>query len=542
MKKQIHLSIGGMACINCQEIIEEGLNSTKGVSKASVSYPKGKADIEYDDSRISEKKIVKTIEGLGYKVLRGDKASSFDIVTALCILFVITVLFYLLQSFGILTRLAPQELAESGMGYGMLFVIGLFTSVHCIAMCGGIGLSQSLPARRAKSDAGSGGSQTFMPSLAYNLGRVCSYTFIGFILGLTGMLISGGSGAGISTRVQGAIKILAGIFMVVMGINMLGIFPGLRSISIPTPHFIAKAIGQKRRTVSRPYIVGMLNGLMPCGPLQSMWILALATGNPLAGALSMFLFSLGTVPLMLGLGSFVSALGRKFTDQVKTAGSVLVVVLGLSMLSQGGELSGWLPTNLLLYLVIALAVSGVLISIPKGKGIMQYASYAASFILVAGAFALWHTGMIVPVSNLNTESNINTESNVNIQADNTSLVTETDAGAVEEVRDPEAETVKEDEPVDRIQPTASVQEINSILVPGRYPDITVKKGLPVRWTIDAAQGTLNGCNGRMIIPDYGIEHTFEFGENVIEFIPEETGLIRYTCWMGMVQGTINVVE
>ena len=95
-----------------------------------------------------------------------------------------------------------------------------------------------------------------------------------------------------------------------------------------------------------------------------MWIVALATGNPFAGAMSMFLVRLGTVPLMLGLGSIVSLLGKKFTDQVIRVGAILVVVLGLSMLSQGGALSGWLPSELLLYLIVAFAAAGVLISLP----------------------------------------------------------------------------------------------------------------------------------------------------------------------------------
>ena len=59
-------------------------------------------------------------------------------------IFVIAFLFLVLQHFGILNHLAPDSLAETGMGYGMLFVIGLITSVHCIAMCGGINLSQTL--------------------------------------------------------------------------------------------------------------------------------------------------------------------------------------------------------------------------------------------------------------------------------------------------------------------------------------------------------------------------------------------------------------
>ena len=79
---------------------------------------------------------------------------------------------------------------------------------------------------------------------------------------------------------------------------------------------------------------------MPCGPLQSMQIVALASANPFTGALSMFFFALGTIPLMLGFGSIVAGLGKRFTKQVLKCGAILVVVMGLSMMSQGTALSG----------------------------------------------------------------------------------------------------------------------------------------------------------------------------------------------------------
>ena len=79
---------------------------------------------------------------------------------------------------------------------------------------------------------------------------------------------------------------------------------------------------------------------MPCGPMQSMQIIALGSGNPVSGAFAMLMFSLGTVPLMLGFGSIVSVLGKKYTKIVMRAGCILVVVLGLAMLSQGVSLSG----------------------------------------------------------------------------------------------------------------------------------------------------------------------------------------------------------
>ena len=234
MSKRIHLNIGGMTCINCQNTIENGLKYTEGVTGATVSFSKGTADVEYDEKRISKDDIIKVIENLDYEVISPDKSSSFDPVSSVSILVIIVALYYICQSLGILNRLVPASLADTGMGYGMLFVIGLITSVHCIAMCGGIGLSQSLP---KKEDLSGNASklQTFVPSLAYNLGRVCSYTVIGFVLGLIGMIIGGGSDVGISSLLQGLLKIIAGLFMVVMGLNMLGIFPWLRKFTIHPP-------------------------------------------------------------------------------------------------------------------------------------------------------------------------------------------------------------------------------------------------------------------------------------------------------------------
>jgi plastocyanin domain-containing protein len=87
-----------------------------------------------------------------------------------------------------------------------------------------------------------------------------------------------------------------------------------------------------------------------------------------------------------------------------------------------------------------------------------------------------------------------------------------------------------------------VQIFNSTLRPGAYPAITVQQGVPVKWIITAPQGSINGCNNRMIIREYKIEHRFTPGENVIEFTPEKTGRFSYSCWMGMIRSSITVVE
>lgn len=498
MDKTIRLHIGGMTCVNCQNKIEKTLNHTEGVINAIVSYNNATADIVYNEEAISLKEIITAIEKLGYEVIRRKKTAGSNIANTVCMLVIIVSLYVMLQSMGILNLLVPSQLADTKMGYGMLFVIGLITSVHCIAMCGGINLSQCIPQVTQGEADNTSKMATFCPALAYNMGRVLSYTAVGFVLGLVGFLMGGGTDVGFSILLQGILKIIAGLFMVIMGINMLGLFPWLRKFTIRMPKSLVRKVGNQKAKASRPFLVGILNGFMPCGPLQSMWIVALAAGNPFAGALSMFLFSLGTVPFMLGLGSIVSVLGRRFTDQVMRIGAVLVVVLGLAMLSQGGSLSGWISPDLLLVLIIAFCIVGVLFSIPVENRAVKSLVKAAFPVIVVGAYALWiFQGTLVQNSSA---------------AENNAEVVD------------------------------GVQVVSSTLQAGRYPNITVQAGVPVKWVIDAPDGSINGCNNRILISDYGIEYTFHTGENVIEFTPVNVGTVRYSCWMGMIRGNIFVMD
>ena len=105
----------------------------------------------------------------------------------------------------------------------------------------------------------------------------------------------------------GIFAILSGVFMVIMGLNMLNVIPWLKKINPHMPKIFGRKI-QGSKGKHGPFIVGLLNGLMPCGPLQAMQLYALGTGSFLMGAASMFVFSLGTVPLMFGFGALSSLL------------------------------------------------------------------------------------------------------------------------------------------------------------------------------------------------------------------------------------------
>ena len=268
-----------MTCINCQTRIQNALKKQPGITRAAVSYETETADVLYDSSVISLEQIQGLIDELGYSA-SVQKASHTKIVgQILRELGIIVILYFLLRHFGILNYLAPASLADAQMSYGMLFVIGLITSVHCIAMCGGINLSQTLQKSSEQSANVSSISRAmFQNAAAYNAGRIISYTIIGGILGGIGAITGMAGTLQTSSFFQGLLKLLAGALMVVMGINMLGLFPRLRRfhLQIPLPHFQKgkpQKASHKRRT---PFIIGLFNGLMPCGPLQSMQIVALA--------------------------------------------------------------------------------------------------------------------------------------------------------------------------------------------------------------------------------------------------------------------------
>lgn len=505
------LIIGGMTCINCQNKIEKKLHNTEGIKSVRVSYSKGAADIVYDISSISLNEINAIIKKLGYGVLTGREKIQPRLSRVIGISLVIVSIYVILEHFGILNMLVPSKLADTRMGYGMLFIIGLITSVHCIAMCGGIALSQCIPHSGVQTGEKQGRFSAFIPALLYNLGRVISYTAVGFLLGFVGLLFGGGADAGLPIMVQGILKLIAGLFMVIMGLNMLSIFPWLRKLQPKMPKILVGKLSLNGDKNRGPLFVGLLNGLMPCGPLQSMQIVALASGNPFAGALSMFLFSLGTVPLMLGLGSVVSVLGAKFTEKVMNVGAILVVTLGLAMLSQGGSLSGLLPADLLLPVIIALFALGIVVSIPFPKKYQNALSTVAILCLAVVVLYTWHSG---DIGNNNGNAP---------ESENESIVSDTADSSSQNVGD--------------------TQVIESTLSSRSYPDITVQAGTPVKWIIDASEGSLNGCNSRIYIQEYDIlNYSLETGENIIEFTPTETGTFIYSCWMGMIRGSITVVE
>lgn len=338
------LQVDNMTCTSCEMRIEKVVGRLQGVKRVKAVFSSSTVEITYDANRIDLDQITATIEQEGYPVdgttpraaTQSETTQAKDTIRINQLLGIGIILFalYMIINRTIGFNLIPE--VNQSMGYGVLFAVGLLTSLHCMAMCGGINLSQCVSYK--VDGSGEGKFAKLKPSLLYNGGRVISYTIVGGIVGALGSVVS------FSGTAKGIVAIIAGVFMVIMGLNMLNIFPWLRKLNPRMTRFFGNKIYNNKGEYG-PFYVGLLNGLMPCGPLQAMQIYALGTGSAAAGALSMFMFSLGTVPLMFGLGAISSFLSSKFTHKMLKVSAVLVIVLGVVMLNRGLALSGWsVPT------------------------------------------------------------------------------------------------------------------------------------------------------------------------------------------------------
>lgn len=318
--KTIH--IRGMFCVHCEETIRKALLALPGVESADVSWEKEIAVVTGNPSLWDDGLIRKTIEDAGYEVIPTGE-SRLQIASILVILLALWVIANHLgwtQVFNLFPRI------ETSLNIGALFLTGLLTSVHCLAMCGGINLTQSVMASSQKQ-------KILRSNVLYHTGRVLSYTLIGAIAGGIGSVLS------LSGIFKGFAAVTAGIAMLIMALNMLGVFRFLRKLR---PKFSGKTHASlfARIKSGSSFLIGLLNGLMPCGPLQAMQLYALSTGSILQGALSMLAFSLGTIPLMFGFGLISSKLNRKYSQVMLTVSAMLIFVMGLNMLGNGLALSG----------------------------------------------------------------------------------------------------------------------------------------------------------------------------------------------------------
>ena len=461
------LRVDDMMCVGCEDALARALSAREGVEVEGADFSKCEVRVRVE-AGVEAEALRRTVRDAGYTCSRvdfegspaddaladgasanggspaGGAGASADSpadrprrdLTALYLLIILGGLYVIARQLGLTDIFSAfPTVGTEKIGWAALFGVGLLTSVHCIAMCGGINLAQSV-----SGDAGG----PLARALLYNAGRLTSYTLVGGALGALGQAVA------VTAQMRAVVGVAAGVCMVVVGVGMAGRFSFMRRLSPRLPSRATEALRAFART--GPFAVGLANGFMPCGPLQAMQLYAVASGGFLAGASSMLFFCLGTIPLMFAFSGAAGALKSAWRKTMMQVSSAVIVLLGAVMAANSASILG-----------VELPWLG--------------ATSAEEAEVVAAE----------------------------LQDDGTQLV------------------------------------VTQLYEDG-YDDIQVSAGVPVVWIVEVDEEALNGCNNQIVCTTFDLTCDLTAGSNVIEFTPAQTGTYTFSCWMGMLHGTIEVVE
>ena len=222
----------------------------------------------------------------------------------------------------------------------LMFLLGVVSSLHCVQMCGPIVISYSAAngfTNQPLAETHRAHFSLVPQHLAYNFGRIVTYTFLGVLAGLLGRSVEFmGRLAGISR----AATMVSGVLMVLAGILMLGSFQAtsrLASLSLRLTTQVLKPLRNvlaSRKTVDRFYL-GLGLGFLPCGLVYMALLRSVATGDATRGGLCMTAFGAGTSGALIALGIFSSAIKLRLNRFGSRIAAVSVIALGMFVLLRG---------------------------------------------------------------------------------------------------------------------------------------------------------------------------------------------------------------
>lgn len=218
----------------------------------------------------------------------------------------------------------------------LVFMAGLLGSSHCVGMCGGFAMMVGMGARSAPTMA--------LAQTLFTLGRIFTYTMLGFVAGSIGLRLTNWTAWGINFLA--VLAVVAGVILVLQGLATLGLTLWPRRFQPQAACLVAsgfRSLLQGQGMTAR-FLAGVLTGLLPCGLVYGFVSLAAATGDPLHGGLLMTMFGLGTAPLMIGVGWGASLIGLAARQRILKVAACCVLLTGcLTVIRGGGSLRANTP-------------------------------------------------------------------------------------------------------------------------------------------------------------------------------------------------------
>jgi len=444
--KTCHYSVSGTHCRSCEILIENEIKKLPQVKSVSASSKNGHVSISYRQKPPSLQKLNQIFASSGYafstQSSKSSPKSSNPLKTFALIAILISIFIFLNYSgFTSLVSVNQQSLLPSFFFFGIL--AGFST---CAALVGGLLLSVS----KVWTQDSTAFSSKIRPFLYFNLSRLLSFTFFGYLLGLLGQFFN------LSLSGGAILSILVSLLLIGLSLQMLGI-KSFANFQFTLPkNLTGKIVNQNSFSKKHlPFATGFLSFFLPCGFTLTAQSLALASGVPLRGALILFFFALGTA-LPLLIISFTSA---KFANS---------------------------------------------------KHSSLFSTVAGSLVLIFSLFTINSQLLVLNLPSL----------------------------SFNQIK---LSSAKSD---DSLPPLVNGKQVVKMLATssGYSPSvIKVKQGVPVVWEIDGtrASGCTNAIISRQLFPDTITLSPYD--TTVFEFTPQKKGTYRFSCWMGMVNGTIEVI-
>ena len=508
------------------------------------------------------KKVTLNIHGMRCASCEVRKNTFKDYLQMGGISLVIVSAYYILKQF----NLVPSIGISQHMSYGVIFLVGLFAAMStCIAVVGGLLLA--LAERYSELHPELTGAQKFRPHIYFNVGRIVGYTAFGAAVGGLGSVLT------LSARANGYLIILVSVVMLMLGFQLLNLFPWMRRFSPKMPKFISHKIYDlsAKDNKGAPFILGALTFFLPCGFTQALQLYVLASGDWKVGALTMLTFSLGTLPALISLSAISSFAKGAFQKHFLKFAGALVVLLAIFNINNGLTLAGF-NFNFSAHARVAAA------QIVDGKQIVKmtvsgYSYEPNQFTVVQDVPVEWRIdgknavgcGQVLAMPTLGITKYLSpqeittitfTPSETGTIPFNCSMgmmtrgsaftVIPNTAGIIGAKTDDTSTQVCDPAiasclPTGQAGPEAQEVSLEVSRERGFYPQIqTIKKGIPVELTVDD-KIDLGSCMGTMTIPEYGVAQLLKIGKNIITFTPTHTGTVNVVCSMGVLQTSFNVI-
>ncbi len=342
-----------MTCGSCELLLERKLKAVPGVLHVEIHHRKGIAIITANKNALPSSEVIEAvIRKAGYGVgnepakchescavsQNGIESSQKKWVEIGGSLLIIFALYKVLQVFDIVS-LAPST--ADVLSLGGIFVIGLVAGMSsCLAVTGGLLLAMA--AKHNERHEAKSAWHKLKPLLHFNIGRLVSYFILGGVVGVVGQSIT------LGTKMTGYMNIAVALVMLYLALTILQIIPR-GSFGVRPPKRLSRWIAGLSDSdhPAAPLALGAFTFFLPCGFTQSLQLVALASGSFITGALTMFVFALGTLPSLLGLSAISSAARGSFSRIFLRFSGALVLLLSLLNLSSGFALTGFNLDSLL---------------------------------------------------------------------------------------------------------------------------------------------------------------------------------------------------